>query len=143
MSPKLGDLLHVIPIPDYKRSMNWEDLHRPWVMPSPNMPTFDGTAIVYPGTGIFENVGGVSEGRGTTRPFEILGAPTANATVADLVTRTLNEKNLPGCSFRTTFFIPTFGNYMDKLCGGLQIRLLNRQLFCIVVFFTFFFFEQM
>jgi len=129
MDPKLGDLLHVVKIPDYKRSLNWEQLGRPWVMPSPNMPTFDGTAIVYPGTGIFENVGGVSEGRGTTRPFEILGAPSANATTSELITRTLNEKNLPGCHFRTTFFTPTFGNYIDKLCGGLQIHVTDRKAF--------------
>ena len=124
MEPKLGDRLHVVKIPNYKRSARWEQLGRPWVMPSPNMPTWDGTAVVYPGMGIFENVKGVSEGRGTTRPFEILGTPlAANATLAERVTRTLNAKKLPGCVFRTAFFTPTFGNFINQLCGGFQIRL--------------------
>ena len=123
MEPKLGDRLHVVKVPGYKRAMPWTALNRPWVMPSPNMPTFDGTALVYPGTGIFENVGGVTEGRGTTRPFELLGTPAADARTADLVVRTLNARNLPGCHFRTTFFTPTFSTFTNKLCGGLQIRL--------------------
>jgi len=130
MDPKLGDLLHVVKIPGYKRDTTWDKLNRPWVMPSPNMPTWDGTAIVYPGSGIFENVGGVSEGRGTTRPFELLGSPdAANSTVADLITRTLNDRNLPGCHFRTVFFTPTFGDFMDKPCGGIQIHVTDAKSF--------------
>lgn len=123
MEPKLGPLLHVVKVPGYKRSMSWSSLNRPWVMPSPNMPTHDGTALVYPGTGIFENVDGVTEGRGTTRPFELLGTPAADVRTANLIVETLNARNLPGCHFRTTFFTPTFSTFTDELCGGLQIRL--------------------
>ena len=131
MEPKLGKRLHVVKVPGYKRSMPWTALNRPWVMPSPNMPTPDGTALVYPGTGIFENVDGVTEGRGTTRPFELLGTPAADARTADRIVRTLNARNLPGCLFRTAFFTPTFSTFADELCGGLQIRLFS---YCCFLF---------
>ena len=134
MSPKVD--LHVIKVPAYNRSDRWEALGRPWVLPSPNMPTFDGTAIVYPGAGNFEDVDGASEGRGTTRPFEIIGTPAASsAKVADALTKKLNAIGLPGVSFRTTFFVPTFGKYINKPCGGVQIRkkIVRRVVFAVLI----------
>ena len=69
-------------------------------MPSPNMPIFDGSAMVYTGTCLFEDVKGVSEGRGTTRPFEIIGLPAANtAKAASAFTNLLNSCGLPGVHF--------------------------------------------
>ena len=98
MQPKVD--LRVITIPGYHRSDQWSTLGRPWVMPSPNMPTFDGSAMVYTGTCLFEDVKGVSEGRGTTRPFEIIGLPAANtAKAASAFTNLLNSCGLPGVHF--------------------------------------------
>ncbi|MFT3755412.1 MAG: DUF1343 domain-containing protein [Pseudoxanthomonas sp.] len=93
----------------------------PWVPPSPNMPTPD-TALVYPGTALLEGTN-VSEGRGTTRPFEIVGAPFVDARV--LADR-LNALNLPGVRFRPTWFTPSFSKHTGKLCGGVQVHVLDR-----------------
>ena len=95
--------LDVIPMQGWTRSMYHDDAGAPWVMPSPNMPTLD-TAIVYPGTVLFEGTN-VSEGRGTTRPFELVGAPwVTDEGFADA----LNARNLSGVHFRPAVFEPTF-----------------------------------
>jgi len=128
MSPKVD--LRVVVVPGYKRSDSWASLNRPWVLPSPNMPTFDGTVPVYPGTGLFEDVKGASEGRGTTRPFELIGLPAAaDARAAEALTAALNDKKLPGVHFRTAFFVPTFGDYINKPCGGVQVHVTNTKTF--------------
>ncbi len=87
-----------------------------WVMPSPNMPTVQ-TAMVYPGTGMFEGTV-LSEGRGTTRPFELVGAPGLDHRYADR----LNARGLPGVAFREAYFRPTFGKFADELCGGVEVK---------------------
>ena len=116
MNPKVD--LRVITIPSYKRSDSWSSLGRPWISPSPNMPSFDGTAVVYPGTCIFEDVKGSSEGRGTTKPFEIIGLPAAStAKAATTFAEALNLRGLPGVHFRTCFFVPTFGPHVGQPCG--------------------------
>jgi uncharacterized protein YbbC (DUF1343 family) len=98
------------------------------------MPTQDGTAMVYTGTCVFEDVGGVSEGRGTTRPFEIIGLPAAStATAAAALTDALNSRGLPGVHFRTTFFTPTFGKLINKPCGGVQLHITNTKAFKPVI----------
>ena len=91
----------------------------PWVMPSPNMPTLD-TATVYPGMCLLEGTN-VSEGRGTTRPFEICGAPWVNgeALASEL-------PSLPGAHFRAVQFEPTFQKHAGMLCGGVQIHVTDR-----------------
>jgi uncharacterized protein YbbC (DUF1343 family) len=104
--------------------MFYENTGLPWVMPSPNIPTVD-SAVVYPGTVLFEGTN-VSEGRGTTRPFELIGAPWVDAEgLAD----TLNARGLPGVHFRPVVFEPTFQKHAKQPCGGCQIHVLNRESF--------------
>src|SRR5262245_27661404 len=90
-------------------------------MPSPNMPTLD-TAIVYPGTVLFEGTN-VSEGRGTTRPFELTGAPGVQA---ERFAADMNARKLPGVIFRPAVFEPTFHKHARTSCGGCQIHVTNR-----------------
>ena len=104
--------------------MYHDDTGVPWVMPSPNLPTLDG-AIVYPGTVLFEGTN-LSEGRGTTRPFELLGAP---GIVAEPFTDRLNSMKLPGVFFRPAVFEPTFHKHVRATCGGCQIHVIDRQTF--------------
>ncbi|MFH0794468.1 MAG: DUF1343 domain-containing protein [bacterium] len=116
--------LQVIKIPGYTRSTTFEETHRPWVLPSPNMPTID-TATVYPGLCVFEGVN-VSEGRGTTKPFEIIGAPFINGVE---LARDLNALNLPGVRFRPAYFVPSFADYKGEQCGGVQVHVTDRKTF--------------
>jgi uncharacterized protein YbbC (DUF1343 family) len=116
--------LTVIKVPGYTRAMSFEETGYPWVMPSPNMPTLE-TAAVYPGTCIFEGAN-LSEGRGTTRPFELIGAPFVEP--SKVVAR-LNAAKLPGVRFREAWFTPTFEDHAGKLCGGVQVHVTNRDTF--------------
>src|SRR2546429_3086296 len=114
---RLGCDLTVIAMRGWRRSMRWEDTGVPWVAPSPNMPTPD-TARVYPGGCLYEGTN-LSEGRGTTRPFEWVGAPYLDAhAFAD----DLNRRRLPGVHFRPARFVPTFHKWAGRLCGGVQIH---------------------
>ncbi len=111
----LGGRLRVIPMRGWRREMAWEEAGLPWVAPSPNIPTPD-TARVYPGACLLEGTN-LSEGRGTTRPFEYAGAPFLDPHEwAD----SLNGQNLPGVRFRPCCFEPTFQKYKGRLCGGVQ-----------------------
>ncbi|MBI2212659.1 MAG: DUF1343 domain-containing protein [Acidobacteria bacterium] len=116
--------LQVVPMRGWTRSMWWNDTALPWVLPSPNMPTLD-TAMVYPGMCLIEGTN-LSEGRGTTRPFEICGAPWLDpfALAADL-----NALELPGVAFRPHFFLPTFQKHAGVTCGGVQIHVTDRDRF--------------
>jgi len=114
--------LRVIPTKGWRRSMWFDDTGLPWVMPSPNMPTLQ-TAIVYPGQVFLEGTN-VSEGRGTTRPFEFFGAPWIDG--YELASR-LNKLNLPGVKFREAWFTPTFSKHKGELCGGCQIHVTSRE----------------
>jgi len=89
----------------------------PWVIPSPNMPTLQ-TAVVYPGTVLAEALN-ISEGRGTTIPFELIGAPFINE---EKLKSELDRRHIPGCAFRIHNFIPTFNKYAGILCHGIQIH---------------------
>ncbi|MBI4854251.1 MAG: DUF1343 domain-containing protein [Acidobacteria bacterium] len=120
--------LDVVPMSGWKRSMWWDETKINWILPSPNMPTLD-TAIVYPGMVIFEGTL-VSEGRGTTRPFELIGAPYIDAYE---LTSKLNSLNLPGVYFRPNYYQPTFHKHVGKLCGGLQLHVLDRQKYKSVI----------
>jgi uncharacterized protein YbbC (DUF1343 family) len=115
---------HVIPMDGWKRSMWFNETGLPWVMPSPNMPALD-TATVYPGMCLLEATN-LSEGRGTTRPFEIFGAPFIDP---DMFVKSLNELRLPGIIFRPMYFQPAFQKHAGKLCGGAQVHVLNRERF--------------
>ena len=112
----------------WTRDMYADATGLPWVMPSPNMPTLD-TAIVYPGTVLFEGTN-VSEGRGTTRPFELNGAPWVQA---ETCAERLNRRALPGVHFRPAVFEPTFHKHARSSCGGCQIHVLDRTRFRPVV----------
>lgn len=109
--------LAVVPVPRYTRSTTFEQTGYPWVLPSPNMPTRE-TALVYPGTGVFEGLN-LSEGRGLTRPFETIGAPFING--VDWA-NSLNALNLPGVRFRATWFQPAFDDHAGVRCGGVQLH---------------------
>jgi uncharacterized protein YbbC (DUF1343 family) len=116
--------LTVVQMRGWRRAMLWEDTGVPWVAPSPNMPTPD-TARVYPGGCLIEGTN-LSEGRGTTRPFEWVGAPYLDAhAYADALTR----ERLPGVAFRPARFTPTFHKWAGRLCGGVQIHVINRATF--------------
>jgi uncharacterized protein YbbC (DUF1343 family) len=109
--------LTVIPMRGWKRSMWWGDTGLPWVIPSPNMPTVF-TAAVYPGMCLIEGTN-LSEGRGTTHPFEFFGAPWLNPfKLAD----ELNHLDLPGVRFRPHYFLPTFQKHAGKVCGGVEMH---------------------
>jgi uncharacterized protein YbbC (DUF1343 family) len=118
-----GDLL-VVPCEGWRRGMYFDETGLPWVLPSPNMPTHD-TAIVYPGGCLIEGTN-LSEGRGTTRPFELCGAPGIDA---DAVAERLNEEHLPGVAFRPAWFRPTFQKHAGRLCGGVQLHVTDRAAF--------------
>ena len=120
----LGAQLDVIDMEGWRREMYQDDAGAPWVMPSPNMPTLE-TAIVYPGTVLFEGTN-VSEGRGTTRPFELIGAPwvTAETFAADL-----NRRQIGGVIFRPAVFEPTFHKHARETCGGCQLHVIDRRAF--------------
>jgi uncharacterized protein YbbC (DUF1343 family) len=107
--------LTVIEMDGWKRSQWFDETGLPWVLPSPNMPTLD-TAIVYPGACLLEGTN-LSEGRGTTRPFEIMGAPWIDGN--ELV-RALAKEDLPGVVFRPLCFEPTFQKFAGQHCGGVQ-----------------------
>lgn len=116
--------LTVVPMEGWRRDMSYEDTGLEWLLPSPNMPTVD-TAYVYNATCIFEGTN-VSEGRGTTKPFEFVGAPWLDAyKLAD----TMNSKNLPGVVFRPVYFTPTFSKHSGELCRGVQVHVLDRNAF--------------
>ncbi len=120
----IGADLEVVAMQGWERRMYYDETKVPWVMPSPNIPTLD-TAIVYPGTVVFEGVS-LSEGRGTTRPFELLGSP---GVVAEPFADRLNALKLPGVFFRPAVFEPTFHKHARTTCGGCQIHVLDRALF--------------
>jgi uncharacterized protein YbbC (DUF1343 family) len=117
----IGAPLEVVPMEGWSRELYFDDTEIPWIMPSPNMPTLE-TAIVYPGTVLFEGTM-MSEGRGTTRPFELIGAPWLDSTA--LTTR-LNQSGLAGVHFREVVFEPTFQKHAKVPCGGCQIHVLSR-----------------
>jgi uncharacterized protein YbbC (DUF1343 family) len=116
--------LHVVPCEGWTRGLHFDETFLPWVMPSPNMPTLD-TAIVYPGQCLIEGTN-LSEGRGTTRPFELCGAPWISP--ARLAGR-LEQLNLPGVRFRPAHFRPTFQKFAGQTCGGVQIHVVDRDAF--------------
>ncbi len=116
--------LFVVSMRGWKRRMWFEDTRLPWVLPSPNMPTVE-TATVYPGMCLLEGTN-LSEGRGTTRPFEIFGAPFIDS---DSLIRRLSEFRLPGVIFRPLSYLPTFQKYAGTVCVGAQIHVTEKEKF--------------
>ena len=120
----IGASLEIAPMEGWHRRLYADQTGLPWVMPSPNMPTLD-TAIAYPGTVLFEGTL-LSEGRGTTRPFELVGAPWIDA---DRFAAAMNVLDLPGVYFRPAAFEPTFQKHARQRCGGCQIHVTDRDSF--------------
>ncbi|MDQ0102889.1 uncharacterized protein YbbC (DUF1343 family) [Paenarthrobacter nicotinovorans] len=109
--------LHVVQVQGWRREMTGPDNRAAWILPSPNMPTPE-TATLYPGTALFEATN-MSEGRGTTRPFEIIGAPYVDYRWAEA----LNGKGLNGVTFREAYFQPTLSKNQGLICGGVQVHI--------------------
>ncbi|MGP1907036.1 exo-beta-N-acetylmuramidase NamZ family protein [Metabacillus sp. JX24] len=120
----IGADLTVVKMKGWKRSMDYDDTGLPFVLPSPNMPTVS-TAFVYPATGLIEGTN-LSEGRGTTKPFELIGAPFINST--DLAAE-LNALSLPGVKFRAASFTPMFSKHAGKLSHGVEVYVTDREEF--------------
>jgi uncharacterized protein YbbC (DUF1343 family) len=120
----VGCELECVTMSGWSRGLWYDETDGPWVLPSPNMPTVD-TAGVFPGTVHLEGTQ-MSEGRGTTRPFEIVGAPYIDA---EDYAAALLDLNLPGVYFRSSVFLPTFQKHAGKACGGVQIHVTDRQKF--------------
>lgn len=116
--------LTVVKMGGWSREMYYDETDCPWVLPSPNMPTVD-TAIVFPGTVYLEGTQ-ISEGRGTTKPFEIVGAPFIKPNELNEV---LNNYNLNGVIFRSVNFIPTFQKHAQESCGGVFLHVTDRHTF--------------
>ncbi|SDL16695.1 Uncharacterized conserved protein YbbC, DUF1343 family [Glycomyces sambucus] len=113
--------LTVVKMEGWRRGMYFEDTGLPWVAPSPNMPTVN-TAVAYPGTCLFEATA-LSEGRGTTKPFEFLGAPEIDHAWSESL------EGLPGAYFREAYFTPTFSKWSGKVCGGVEVQVTRRDEF--------------
>ena len=116
--------IEVVPMDGWQRKFWHDETNAPWVLPSPNIPTLD-SATVFPGTVHFEGTQ-ISEGRGTTRPFELIGAPYIDP---DDYARRLNSLGLAGVYFRSCAFQPTFQKHGGVTCGGVQIHVTDRQSF--------------
>lgn len=113
--------LDVVPLEGWTRRLWYDETGLPWVFPSPNVPTLE-TATVYPGTCLFEGTT-VSEGRGTTRPFELTGAPWVDGR---RMAARLNAMRLAGCLFRAVSFLPSFSKHAGTVCGGVQLHVDDR-----------------
>jgi uncharacterized protein YbbC (DUF1343 family) len=119
--------LNIVWMKDWHRHTLFSETGLPWVLPSPNMPTLQ-TAVVYPGTVLIEGLN-LSEGRGTTIPFELFGAPFINN---DKLRKNIDQRKIPGCAFRIHNFIPTFNKFKGELCNGLQIHVTAPEKYCPV-----------
>ena len=120
----IGCDLESVTMDGWSRELWYDETDSPWVLPSPNMPTLD-AATVFPGSVHLEGTQ-MSEGRGTTRPFELVGAPYIDA---DRFASALNGLGLAGVYFRSCVFLPTFQKHGGKACGGVQIHVTNRETF--------------
>jgi uncharacterized protein YbbC (DUF1343 family) len=118
----IGCRLNVVPMLGWSRSEWFDETGLPWVLPSPNMPSVE-TATVYPGACLIEGTN-LSEGRGTTRPFEVLGAPWVDP---GRLVNELEKSELPGVLFRPVSFEPTFHKFAGRVCGGLQQHVVDRR----------------
>jgi uncharacterized protein YbbC (DUF1343 family) len=116
--------LVVVPCEGWRRAAYFDQTGLSWVMPSPNMPALE-TALVYPGQCLIEGTN-LSEGRGTTRPFELCGAPGVDAAA---LARRLAAEELPGVVFRPAWFRPTFQKHAGRTCGGVQLHVTDRDAF--------------
>ena len=120
----IGAAVDVVPMEGWRRSMYFDETGLPFVLPSPNIPTFE-TTVVYPGGVLFEGTW-ISEGRGTNKPFELIGAPWIDG---ERFADAMNARGVPGVFFRPAFFEPTFHKHVKALCGGCQVHVTDRHAF--------------
>ncbi|HEV7645466.1 MAG TPA: DUF1343 domain-containing protein [Pyrinomonadaceae bacterium] len=120
----IGCELEIIKMEGWNREDWYDETDAPWVLPSPNMPTVDTTGV-FPATVVFEGTQ-VSEGRGTTKPFELVGAPFISASE---YAAAMNALDLPGVIFRAAEFLPTFQKHANAGCGGVQLHVTDRETF--------------
>ena len=120
----LGCGIEVIRMRGWERSMHFDETGQPWIMPSPNMPSPE-TALLYPGMVMLEGTN-ISEGRGTTRPFELVGAPWIEP---QTLAQRLSSRGIEGARFRPVYFEPAWDKHEGKLCGGVQIHVTKRKSF--------------
>ena len=120
----IGAKLAVVALEGWRRDDYLDETGLPWIIPSPNLPTLE-SATVYPGAVLFEGTL-LSEGRGTTKPFELIGAPWIDG---ERLSDAMNARHLPGVHFRAAFFEPTFQKHAKRSCGGCQIHVLDRRTF--------------
>jgi uncharacterized protein YbbC (DUF1343 family) len=118
----------VVRMREWRRGQWFDESGLPWVQPSPNLPTLDSVTL-YPGTCLIEGTN-LSEGRGTTRPFEYVGAPWIDPF---RMAQELAGRNLPGCAFRPAYFTPTFSKHAAQVCGGVQIHITGRDTLQVAV----------
>jgi uncharacterized protein YbbC (DUF1343 family) len=116
--------LNIVWMKNWRRFSLFRETGLPWVLPSPNMPTIQ-TAVVYPGTVLIEALN-LSEGRGTTIPFELFGAPFIDSYK---LKKNLDGRKIGGCAFRVHSFLPTFNKFCGEICNGLQIHVTDINLF--------------
>jgi uncharacterized protein YbbC (DUF1343 family) len=121
---QIGCDLTVIPMTGYKRGQHYDELGLPFIAPSPNIPTSD-SIYAYLATCIFEGTN-LSEGRGTTKPFQYVGAPWLDA---EKTVTVLNELQLPGVKFRAHYFTPMFSKNKDLLCAGIELHVSDKKAF--------------
>lgn len=121
---EIGCDLEMVLMGDYDRTKYYDELSKIWVYPSPNYPTIN-TGVVYNCTCIFEGTN-ISEGRGTTIPFEIVGAPFINP---DKLAKAMNDFKFDGVHFRPQYFQPTFSKHANVMCGGVQLHITDRKTF--------------
>jgi len=124
---KVGCRLEVVTANGWRRDQYFDETGLPWVNPSPNMPQLD-TALVYPGMCLIEGTE-LSEGRGTTRPFEVVGAPFVSYAEAHQLATLLHKEDLPGIRFRPIVFTPTFQKHAGRRCGGVHLHVVDRRTF--------------
>ena len=120
---EIGCDLVVAKLSGYQRNMLFNEMNLTFINPSPNIPTLE-SELLYNGTCYFEGTS-LSEGRGTTKPFEIIGAPWIDA---EQLAKVMNEKQLPGVKFRATHFTPTFSKHQGVLCQGVQIHIIDEKI---------------
>ncbi|MBD3179802.1 MAG: DUF1343 domain-containing protein [Candidatus Latescibacteria bacterium] len=120
----IGCSLQTVCCRGWSRDIYFRETGLPWILPSPNMPSPD-TALLYPGTVMLEGTN-ISEGRGTTLPFQIIGAPFIDPAI---LSEQLSARELAGAAFRPVYFKPTWDKYTGEVCGGVQIHVLDREIF--------------
>ncbi len=116
--------LKIVPVTGWSREQDFSVYGEEWINPSPNMPGFK-AALSYPGFCLVEGTN-LSEGRGTTKPFEYFGAPWINSSA---LAKKLNSRDLPGLTFRPQMFTPSFSKHQGEACGGVQLHIIEKELF--------------